>query len=78
MKVSNPKYTPEQVGLTNNHDDLPNFGQVSTSMGVDTKPAHCFEIDGYWVLVDPNMPDEELNKLFPCTLIFKKPCNIAK
>ena len=63
MKVSNPKYTPEQVGIRRIPDDLPNFGQVSTSMGVNTKPAHRFEIDGYWVLVDPNMPKEILNKL---------------
>jgi hypothetical protein len=33
-------------------------GIVSPSMNVNTKPAHRIEIDGYWVLIDPSMPDE--------------------
>ena len=30
-------------------------GEISKSMGIDTKPAHKFEINGYWVMVDPKM-----------------------
>jgi hypothetical protein len=33
-------------------------GQVSTSMGVNTKPAHSIEYLGYWIKVDPKMPQE--------------------
>lgn len=33
-------------------------GQISKSMGVDTKPAHKFEIGKFWVMVDPKMPKE--------------------
>ena len=29
-------------------------GEISKSMGVDTKPAHKFEINGYWLMLDPN------------------------
>jgi hypothetical protein len=36
-------------------------GQISKSMGVDTKPAHKFKIGEYWVMVDPNMPEEMFN-----------------
>ena len=38
-------------------------GEVSKSMGVDTKPAHKFEINGYWVMVDPKMPKESFQNL---------------
>ena len=38
-------------------------GEVSKSMGVDTKPAHKFEINGYWVMVDSKMPDENFELL---------------
>ena len=36
-------------------------GDISKSMGVDTKPAHKFQIGEYWVMVDPNMPEEMFN-----------------
>ena len=38
-------------------------GEVSKSMGVDTKPAHRFEINGYWIMVDSKMPDENFKLL---------------
>ena len=47
------------------------FKSMSQSMGVNTKPAYRFEIDGYWVLVDPNMPEEMFNRLN--FVILKKP-----
>ncbi len=31
-------------------------GEISKSMGVDTKPAHKFEIGKFWVMADPKMP----------------------
>jgi len=37
-------------------------GEISKSMGVDTKPAHRFEINGFWVLVDSKMPKHEFEK----------------
>lgn len=36
-------------------------GEISKSMGVDTKPAHKFQIGEYWVMVDSNMPEEMFN-----------------
>jgi hypothetical protein len=56
----------EDVGYDFNHsmtnEDLQEAfgtqGEVSKSMGVDTKPAHMFEINGYWVLVDPTMSED--------------------
>jgi hypothetical protein len=38
-------------------------GEVSKSMGVDTKTAHRFEINGYWVMVDSKMPTSEFNHI---------------
>lgn len=38
-------------------------GEISKSMGVNTKPAHKFEINGFWLLLDPNADDATL-KLF--------------
>jgi hypothetical protein len=38
-------------------------GEVSKSMGVDTKPAHKFKINGYWVMVDSKMSEKDFNKL---------------
>jgi hypothetical protein len=38
-------------------------GELSKSMGVDTKPAHRFKIDGYWVMVDSKMPNENFELL---------------
>jgi molybdopterin-biosynthesis enzyme MoeA-like protein len=36
-------------------------GLYSESMGVNTKPAHKIEIDGHWILFDPNMSEEKFN-----------------
>lgn len=38
-------------------------GLYSESMGVNTKPSKKIDIAGYWVLVDPNMPDWMFEKL---------------
>ena len=38
-------------------------GEISTSMGVNTKPAHSFEANGYWILIDPKMPEKDFLKL---------------
>lgn len=38
-------------------------GIISESMGVNTKPAHKLEWEGFWILVDPTMPNEALNFL---------------
>jgi hypothetical protein len=46
-------------------------GIVSESMGVNTKPAHRLQYGKYWVLVDPDMPEHTLNKLFPNMLTYK-------
>jgi len=45
--------TPEE-----NHE-----GKFSHSMGINTKPAHRFKINGYWVLIDGNMPEEDFKKI---------------
>jgi hypothetical protein len=36
---------------------------VSEAMGVNTKPAHQIDLEGYWILVDPKMPEKLLKKL---------------
>jgi hypothetical protein len=38
-------------------------GEISKSMGIDTKPAHSFKIKDYWILVDPTMPEHEVKTL---------------
>jgi hypothetical protein len=38
-------------------------GDFSHSMGVNTRPAHRFKINGYWVLIDGNMSDEDFKKI---------------
>jgi hypothetical protein len=43
-------------------------GDFSHSMGVNTRPAHRFKINGYWVLVDGNMPDEDFKKIVEALL----------
>jgi len=36
-------------------------GEVSKSMGVDTKPAHNIQTkEGYWILVDPKMSEQDI------------------
>jgi hypothetical protein len=36
---------------------------ISTAMGVDTKPSHKLEFNGFWILVDGKMPIDKLNEL---------------
>ena len=36
---------------------------IYKDMGVNTRPAHKLEINGYWILVDSKMPTEEFLKL---------------
>lgn len=38
-------------------------GEISKSMGVDTKPAHKFEINGYWLMLDPNADEATVKML---------------
>ena len=38
-------------------------GVISKSMGINTKPAHRFEVDGYWVMVDPQAPIDWVEEL---------------
>jgi hypothetical protein len=38
-------------------------GEVSKSMNIQTRPAHRFEINGYWVMVDSKMPTSEFNHI---------------
>lgn len=38
-------------------------GLYSESMGVNTRPSKKIDIDGYWILVDPNMPDSMFENL---------------
>lgn len=38
-------------------------GTISKSMGVNTRPAHRFEIGDHWVLVDPKMDDEMFERM---------------
>jgi hypothetical protein len=44
-------------------------GLYSESMGVNTKPAHKIEIDGHWILFDPNMSEDKFNL---CRVVLKK------
>lgn len=44
-------------------------GEISKSMGVETKPAHKLEIGGYWVLVDPKMPQPMIDRLKMAVMI---------
>jgi len=39
------------------------IGEISPSMGVNTKPAKDYIIGGYWLKIDPNMPDWMFDKL---------------
>jgi hypothetical protein len=38
-------------------------GEISKSMNINTRPAHKFEINGYWVMVDSKMPTSEFNHI---------------
>jgi hypothetical protein len=38
-------------------------GEISPSMGINTKPAKDLNIGGYWLKVDPNMPEWMFEKL---------------
>jgi hypothetical protein len=38
-------------------------GEISKSMGVDTKPAHKLNYRGHWVLVAPEMPEKDLEDM---------------
>ena len=45
------------------------IGEISPSMGVNTKPAKDYTIGGYWLKIDPNMPDWMFEKLKVAILI---------
>lgn len=45
------------------------LGEISKSMGVDTKPAHKFQIGEYWVMADPKMPQPMFEKLKMAAMI---------
>ncbi len=36
---------------------------ISSSMGVNTKPAHRLEYCGYWILVDLSMPEATFERI---------------
>jgi hypothetical protein len=38
-------------------------GEISKSMGVDSKPSHKLNINGYWVLIDGKMPKEMFKQI---------------
>ena len=38
-------------------------GEISKSMGVDTKPAKQLNWKGYWILVDPKMSESDLKDI---------------
>lgn len=46
-------------------------GIISESMGVNTKPAHKFNVKGYWILVDPTITDDMLENLKNCLMKIK-------
>lgn len=52
-----------QSGIRNLFMIIEVKGEISTSMGVNTKPAHSFEVNGYWILIDPKMPEKDFLKL---------------
>jgi len=39
------------------------IGIFSKAMGVNTKPSHKINLNGYWILVDGQMPEKEFLKL---------------
>ncbi len=47
------------------YETLPQ-GEISPSMGVNTKPAHKLNYKGYWIDIDPNMPSEIVEQLKEC------------
>ena len=38
-------------------------GEISKSMGVDTKPAHRLEYKGHWILIDPKINEKYLGEI---------------
>jgi uncharacterized paraquat-inducible protein A len=38
-------------------------GEISKSMGIDTKPAHKFEINGFWLMLDPNADEATVEQV---------------
>jgi hypothetical protein len=45
-------------------------GTISQPMGVNTKPAHKLEVNGYWVDVDPNAPEGLVGKIKNAIMAF--------
>lgn len=54
--------TGECMPIPHIHTPLKWEGEFSTSMNVNTRPAHRFEVNGFWVLVDPKMPEKDFEK----------------
>lgn len=38
-------------------------GEISKSMGVNTKPSYKIYYNGYWIMIDGQMPKNEFLKL---------------
>lgn len=43
-------------------------GEISKSMNVNTRPAFKFEINGYWLLLDPNADEATVKSLEDFTI----------
>lgn len=39
------------------------IGFTSTSMGVNTKPAHRLDFNGHWILIDSTIPESKLEHI---------------
>ena len=38
-------------------------GEISKSMGVNTRPSYKFEINGYWLMLDPNADEATVEQV---------------
>jgi len=38
-------------------------GEISKSMGINTRPSHKFEINGYWLMLDPNADEATIEQV---------------
>lgn len=43
-------------------------GEISKSMAVNTRPSYKFEINGYWLMLDPNADEETVQYVKDITI----------
>lgn len=59
------KIYKDMLNNPSKYETLPQ-GEISPSMGVNTKPAYKLKYKGYWIDIDPNMPSEMVEQLKEC------------